>query len=224
MQIMNNRLFGGSGRLRVSFQFCCSVRVLPCGRVKWGQEWKVLRQWRRNSQHSLSLPHVQISQKFSLCYHPFDNQEHICIQNFDSSVISSVLHSPSPQISKLPSSTTSTLTLIQMQTVFSSTVIYSHLSKCITKGQITTDAEVEQAQFVYFFPPLLALSQCVWNLSPPNPLQDSCLENPMDRGAWRATAHGVARVGHHLVTKWQDDQGLNPWPLKWKALKWSLNH
>ena len=24
-----------------------------------------------------------------------------------------------------------------------------------------------------------------------NPLQDSCLENPMDRGAWRATVHGV---------------------------------
>ena len=24
-----------------------------------------------------------------------------------------------------------------------------------------------------------------------NPLQDSCLENPIDRGAWRATVHGV---------------------------------
>ena len=59
MQIMNNRLLGGSGRLRASFQFCCSVQVLPCGGVKWGQEWKVLRQWRGNSQHSLSLPHVQ---------------------------------------------------------------------------------------------------------------------------------------------------------------------
>ena len=23
----------------------------------------------------------------------------------------------------------------------------------------------------------------------------------MDRGAWRATVHGVARVGHDLVTK-----------------------
>ena len=32
-------------------------------------------------------------------------------------------------------------------------------------------------------------------------LQYSCLENPMDRGAWWATAHGVARVGHNLVTK-----------------------
>ena len=26
-----------------------------------------------------------------------------------------------------------------------------------------------------------------------NPLQCSCLENPMDRGAWRATVHGVAK-------------------------------
>ena len=34
-----------------------------------------------------------------------------------------------------------------------------------------------------------------------NPLQYSCLENPMDRGAWRATTHGVARVGHDLATK-----------------------
>ena len=43
----------------------------------------------------------------------------------------------------------------------------------------------------------------VWsNLRPPrkptgegngNPLQYFCLENPMDRGAWRATAHGVAK-------------------------------
>ena len=34
-----------------------------------------------------------------------------------------------------------------------------------------------------------------------NPLQYSCLENPMDRGAWQAIADGVARVGHDLVTK-----------------------
>ena len=27
-----------------------------------------------------------------------------------------------------------------------------------------------------------------------NPLEYSCLENPMDRGARRATVHGVARV------------------------------
>ena len=27
-----------------------------------------------------------------------------------------------------------------------------------------------------------------------NPLQYSCLENPMDRGAWRATVHGVTHI------------------------------
>ena len=26
-----------------------------------------------------------------------------------------------------------------------------------------------------------------------NPLQDSCLENPVDKGAWQATVHGVAK-------------------------------
>ena len=26
-----------------------------------------------------------------------------------------------------------------------------------------------------------------------NPLQYSCLGNPMDRGAWRATVHGVSK-------------------------------
>ena len=29
----------------------------------------------------------------------------------------------------------------------------------------------------------------------------SCLENPMNRGAWQATVHGVARVRQNLVTK-----------------------
>ena len=33
------------------------------------------------------------------------------------------------------------------------------------------------------------------------PLQCFCLENPMERGAWWATVHGVAGVGHDLVTK-----------------------
>ena len=40
-----------------------------------------------------------------------------------------------------------------------------------------------------------------------NPFQYSCLENPMDRGAWRATVHGVPqsmgsqRVRHDLATQ-----------------------
>ena len=32
-------------------------------------------------------------------------------------------------------------------------------------------------------------------------LQYSCLENPMDRGAWWATVHGIARVRYDLATK-----------------------
>ena len=34
-----------------------------------------------------------------------------------------------------------------------------------------------------------------------NPLQYSCLENPMDRGAWWVTVHGSQRVRHDLLTK-----------------------
>ena len=34
-----------------------------------------------------------------------------------------------------------------------------------------------------------------------NPLQYSRLKNPMDRGAWQAKVHGVARVRHDLATK-----------------------
>jgi len=29
-----------------------------------------------------------------------------------------------------------------------------------------------------------------------NPLQYSCLQNPMDRGAWQATVFRVKKVGH----------------------------
>ena len=37
------------------------------------------------------------------------------------------------------------------------------------------------------------------------PLWYSRLENPMDKGVWKATVHGIARVRHDLVTK---PQGL----------------
>ena len=36
-----------------------------------------------------------------------------------------------------------------------------------------------------------------------NPLQYSCLGNPMDRGVWRAIVHLVAKSEHNLVTKQQ---------------------
>ena len=44
-----------------------------------------------------------------------------------------------------------------------------------------------------------------------NPLLYSCLKNPMDRGAWVATFHGVTRVRHNLVTK-------PPPPYPWASL------
>ena len=34
-----------------------------------------------------------------------------------------------------------------------------------------------------------------------NPLQYSCLQNPMNRGAWWATVQGVTKVAHNLTTK-----------------------
>ena len=41
-----------------------------------------------------------------------------------------------------------------------------------------------------------------------NPLQYSCLENPMDRGAWRATVHGVAKSQTQL--EWNEEEE-KPW-------------
>ena len=32
-----------------------------------------------------------------------------------------------------------------------------------------------------------------------NPLQDSCLGSPMDRGAWWATVHGIAKSWMQLI-------------------------
>ena len=36
-----------------------------------------------------------------------------------------------------------------------------------------------------------------------NPLQYSCLENTVDRGAWRVTVHRVSRFRQNLATKQQ---------------------
>ena len=40
-----------------------------------------------------------------------------------------------------------------------------------------------------------------------NPVQSSCLKNPMDRGAWRATVHGVEKRWTRL--KQQSTMGLD---------------
>ena len=39
-----------------------------------------------------------------------------------------------------------------------------------------------------------------------NLLQYSCMENSVDRGAWRATVQGLQRLGHNLVTKQQQQE------------------
>ena len=44
-----------------------------------------------------------------------------------------------------------------------------------------------------------------------NPLQYSCLENPMDRGAWQGTVHGVAKSW----TRLRDYHSLPPSQLPW---------
>ena len=44
-----------------------------------------------------------------------------------------------------------------------------------------------------------------------NPLQYSCLENPMDGGAWWATVHGSQRVGHDSVTSLYSNSMFNIW-------------
>ena len=62
-----------------------------------------------------------------------------------------------------------------------------------------------------------------------NPLQYSCLGNTMDRTAWRATVHRVARVRHDLATKpprphWDRKQsvGLQRWEKSEEMTVWCV--
>ena len=52
-----------------------------------------------------------------------------------------------------------------------------------------------------------------------NPLQYSCLGNPIDKGAWRATVHGVTKVGHDLATNNTNNNGISISPTVYQTLK-----
>ena len=47
----------------------------------------------------------------------------------------------------------------------------------------------EKGHHIYYYPDLVSL----FGEGNGTPLQHSCLENPMDRGAWWAAVHGVAK-------------------------------
>ena len=62
---------------------------------------------------------------------------------------------------------------------------------------------VNWGKFYYLF------SRLLWELSKimcTNPLQYSCLGNPIDRGAWQATVLGVTRDMD--MTEWQDNNNV----------------
>ena len=46
-----------------------------------------------------------------------------------------------------------------------------------------------------------------------NPPQYSCLENPMDRGAWRAAVHGAAESDRTAGTTDSPSESAWPWHL-----------
>ena len=48
-----------------------------------------------------------------------------------------------------------------------------------------------------------------------NPLQYSCLGNPMDRGAWQATVHRVAKSHLELRRHSRVTTGISAFPLGW---------
>ena len=44
-----------------------------------------------------------------------------------------------------------------------------------------------------------------------NPLQYSCLGNPMDRGAWRATVHGIAKESDMTYPLNNNNDAISTW-------------
>ena len=75
------------------------------------------------------------------------------------------------------------------------------LFRSVKKQQLELDMEQqtgsklgeEYIKAVSFHPAYLTYMQSTSGEGNGNPLQYSCLENPMDRGAWEAAVHGVAK-------------------------------
>ena len=57
-----------------------------------------------------------------------------------------------------------------------------------------------------------------------SPLQYSCLENPMDRGVWWATVHGVAKSWTQLRLNTACEQKLKVFPLEEVCTSLSMLH
>ena len=72
-----------------------------------------------------------------------------------------------------------------------STGVHTSFSSTVFPGYMPTRGIV--GSYGSFIPSFLRNLHTVLGEGNGNPLQYSCLENPMDRGAWRATVHGVAK-------------------------------
>ena len=71
------------------------------------------------------------------------------------------------------------------------TGVHTSFSSTVFPGYMPTRGIV--GSYGSFIPSFLRNLQTVPGEENGNPLQYSCLEQPMDRGAWQATVHGVAK-------------------------------
>ena len=74
---------------------------------------------------------------------------------------------------------------------FLSCKLYAILSRNLTLFCFVQP--MAQSSFVLYIVPIKSLTSFQFGEGNGNPLQYSCLENPMDRGAWRAAVYGVAQ-------------------------------
>ena len=76
---------------------------------------------------------------------------------------------------------------------------FSFIKKTEQKVQIVPMDSLPHLNFLILFP--FFISVVCWLCGEGNGNHYCYLENPMDRGAWQATVHGVTSSGHDLVTK-----------------------